>query len=254
MALLSPGLIHYYDGLWRTLKPEAGDREAHKIVEGHRRYLAVQRATQAQGGPGVPWYLIGIIHSLESDFRWSECLHNGDPLPGPTVRVPAGRGPFRDWEEAAIDALHLKRRLWSGLDWQTVHEHLVALELYNGTGYLFHHPETNSPYLWGLTNHHDRGNYVADGRYDPDAITRQVGGAAILWHLLQGWPSMMPALTVASVERPGPVTGPNAGRWEVSRLQAWLNGQPGPQVAVDGRWGPQTRGRYEQVFRVSAAA
>jgi len=252
MPLLSPGLIHYYDGLWRTLKPEAGDREAHKIVEGHRRYLAVQRATQAQGGPGVPWYLIGIIHSLESNCSFGGHLHNGDPLERATINVPAGRGPFATWEESAVDALHLKRRLWSGFAWETVHEHLLAMELYNGIGYLCYHPEVNSPYLWGLTNHHSRGKYVRDGRYDPQAITRQTGGAAILWHLLRDWPSMMPTLAVVSVERPGPVTGPQAGRWEVSRLQAWLNGQPGPQIAVDGRWGPQTANRFKAVFRAAA--
>jgi len=246
MPLLSPGLIHYYNGLWQTLRPDAGERQARQVIDGHRRYIAVQRVT------GVPWYLVGIIHYLESNFSWATCLHNGDPLPGPTVRVPAGRGPFRDWEEAAIDALHLKRRLWSGFRWETLHEHLLALELYNGLGYLLHHPEVNAPYLWGQTNHHGRGKYVRDGRYDPEATTRQVGGAAILWHLLQGWPSMMPALTVASVERPGPITGPNAGRWEVSRLQSYLNSQPGPRITVDGRWGPQTAARFSAVFRIAA--
>ncbi|OPZ06307.1 MAG: hypothetical protein BWZ08_02307 [candidate division BRC1 bacterium ADurb.BinA292] len=252
MPLLSPGLIHCYNGLWRTLKPEAGDREAHKIVEGHRRYLAVQRATQAQGGPGVPWYLVGILHSLESNFSFGGHLHNGDPLERATINVPAGRGPFATWEESAVDALHLKRRLWSGFAWGAIHEHLLALELYNGLGYLLSHPDVNSPYLWGLTNHHHRGKYTSDGKFDASAITRQAGGAAILWHLLRLFPSLMPTLRVETVERSGPVTGPDAGRWEVARLQAYLNSLPGERITVDGRWGPQTAGRFAAVFDVAA--
>jgi lysozyme family protein len=247
MPLLSPGLINYYNGLWRSLRPEAGERQAQQVVDGHRRYIAVQRVS------GVPWYLVGIIHYLESNFSWSSCLHNGDPLPGPTTRWPPWRGPFASWEEAAIDALHMKRNAWNFVTtWDMLHEILLALEVYNGTGYLFRHPEVNSPYLWGQTNHHSRGKYVADGRYDPQAITRQVGAAAILWHLLKVYPDSMPKLDLFEPSHPGPVTGPQAGRWEVSRLQAWLNMQPGPLITVDGRWGPQTANRFQAVFRIAA--
>jgi lysozyme family protein len=37
-----------------------------------------------------------------------------------------------------------------------------------------------SPYLWAGTDIYRSGKYVADGRVDPDAVSKSIGAAAIL--------------------------------------------------------------------------
>jgi hypothetical protein len=63
------------------------------------RYQAVSERT------GVPWAVIAVIHQRECSQDWSGSLAQGDPWNRVSVHVPAGRGPFGSWEEAAIDAL-----------------------------------------------------------------------------------------------------------------------------------------------------
>lgn len=75
-----------------------------KISESRQLYEKVSAKT------GVPWYVIAVIHSLESSIDFSTHLHNGDPLSSRTKNVPQGRPlhgtpPFT-WEDSAIDALN----------------------------------------------------------------------------------------------------------------------------------------------------
>ena len=63
------------------------------------RYQAVSAKT------GVPWPVIAVIHERECSQDWTGSLAQGDPWNRVSVHVPAGRGPFRSWEEAAVDAL-----------------------------------------------------------------------------------------------------------------------------------------------------
>src|SRR2546421_7580255 len=63
------------------------------------RYQAVEAKT------GVPWFVIAVIHERESSQDWTGSLAQGDPWNRVSVHVPAGRGPFKSWEEAAVDAL-----------------------------------------------------------------------------------------------------------------------------------------------------
>ena len=153
---------------------------AKKIRANRARYQKVARAV------GVPWYLVGIIHSLESGCDFTRHLHNGDPLTARTVHVPAGRPPTGKppftWERSAIDALRL-RGLGAWKDW-SVPGTLYQLEAYNGFGYRDHHPTVLSPYLWSFSNHYTRGKYVADGRFSPTAVSQQVGAALLLKQLV----------------------------------------------------------------------
>jgi lysozyme family protein len=56
-----------------------------KIASNRKRYTAA-------GTPaGTPWYVVGVIHALESSLNFGRHLHNGDPLTARTVQVPAGR-------------------------------------------------------------------------------------------------------------------------------------------------------------------
>src|ERR1700731_3762935 len=64
-----------------------------------QRYHAVSAKT------GVPWFAIAVIHEREASQDWTGNLAQGDPWNRVSVHVPAGRGPFKSWEDAAIDAL-----------------------------------------------------------------------------------------------------------------------------------------------------
>jgi lysozyme family protein len=147
-------------------------------INKHRpRYEAVARTTN------VPWTVIAAIHNLECSGRFDCHLHNGDPLRRRTVNVPAGRpktgrAPFT-WEVSAADALEFDG-FTSWTDW-SVGGTLYKLEGYNGMGY--RKRGIPSPYLWSGSQHYTRGKYVADGRFDPQAVSSQVGAALLLAQL-----------------------------------------------------------------------
>lgn len=130
----------------------------------------------------IPWFFIACVHYLECSFNFNKHLHNGDPLTGYTVQVPAGRPkvghppPFT-FEESAVDAMRFmnfdKVRQW------ILPFILRKLEAYNGFGY-FKYKKINTPYLWSFSNHYTKGKYVKDGKYDPEAVSLQMGAAVIL--------------------------------------------------------------------------
>ena len=115
------GLRQSYAALWKAMqiptgvRVQATDARVRAIAEAKPRYDQVANAT------GVPWYVIGIIHEMEGGLNFATHLHNGDPLAGRTVQVPAGRPPTGippfQWEESAIDALTLEAfhsiKLWT---------------------------------------------------------------------------------------------------------------------------------------------
>jgi lysozyme family protein len=132
----------------------------------------------------IPWYFIGAIHSLESDCSFKCHLHNGDPLDALTVRVPVGRPqvgapPFL-WEESAEDVLTIKA-LDDLEDW-SISRTLFRWEAYNGFGYRLR--QLPSPYLWSFSNLYERGKFVADHQFDPDAVSAQCGAATIFKRLM----------------------------------------------------------------------
>lgn len=158
-----------------------------RITYNKRRYQAIEQIT------GVPWFFVGLLHTMESGNNFAKHLHNGDPLTGRTVNVPEGRPrtgqpPFT-FEQSAIDALNYmqeKNGAWRATknDW-SLPAMLYKLEAYNGFGYRSLRTPINTPYLWSYTNHYTKGKYVADGRYDPNAVSKQPGTAAMLATVLQ---------------------------------------------------------------------
>jgi lysozyme family protein len=141
-------------------------------LDAKARYIFVSSKT------GVPWAVIAVIHERESSQDWTASLAQGDPWSRVSVHVPAGRGPFKSWEEAAIDALvdcapyAAQNRDWS------IGGTLTKLEEYNGLGYASRGKP--SPYIWSGTDQYTRGKYVRDGVYDPEAIDTQLGCAGLL--------------------------------------------------------------------------
>jgi len=129
---------------------------------------------------GIPWQFVGIVHGMEAGFDFSRHLHNGDPLTDRTRQVPAGRpatgNPPFTWRASAVDALMLKG-LHQVPSWPLARV-IYELERYNGFGYRARALPT--PYLWSFTNLYEKGKYVRDHEFDPEAVSKQCGAAAIL--------------------------------------------------------------------------
>jgi lysozyme family protein len=150
------------------------------------RLAAARPRYDAVGAPlGIPWAFIAAIHQMECSARFELHLHNGDPLKARTVHVPVGRplagNPPFTWEESAADALTLMK-LNQVKDW-SVAGTLYQLERYNGFGYRKRNIFT--PYLWAGSNHYVSGKFVADGKFDPAAVSKQIGAALLLQQLRQ---------------------------------------------------------------------
>ena len=185
--------------------------QAARIEENRTRYEAVSAAT------GVPWDVIGAIHYRESSGSFAGVLHNGQKIIGTgkkTTIVPKGRGPFNTWEEAAVDALmNCSPYAGKNRDW-SIAGTLDLLERYNGLGY--RKMGLPSPYLWAGTDQYVKGKYVADGKFDPDHIDKQLGVAALLKKLRDDTAKPADALKpVAATELPPkaePAPAATAGR------------------------------------------
>lgn len=172
-----------YEGLLESMEvrsewKDAIDRKARGIYANKERYQVVSNIT------GVPWEVIGVIHSLECNLDFKQALHNGDPIIGTgkkTYRVPRGRGPFKTWEDAAVDALNYDS-LGKITDWS---DEMVcyALEKYNGFGYRTRHTGVLSPYLWSGTTHYTIGKFVSDGKYVKTAKSAQIGAIPLYLRL-----------------------------------------------------------------------
>jgi lysozyme family protein len=136
------------------------------------RYQTVEKLT------GVPWHFIAVVHEREASQNWNTQLGQGDPLDRVSVHVPAGRGPFKTWEDSAVDALvHCTPYAARNQDW-TVGGTLTMLEEYNGLGYAAR--RVPSPYVWSGTDQYRSGKYIRDGVYDPNAVDSQFGCAGLL--------------------------------------------------------------------------
>jgi hypothetical protein len=102
--------------------------------------------------------------------------------------VPAGRGPFVSWEDAAVDALvHCAPYAARNTNW-SIGGTLTKLEEYNGLGYATRRQP--SPYIWSGTDQYRSGKYVRDGVYDPSAVDHQLGCAGLLMTMMALEPSI----------------------------------------------------------------
>lgn len=164
--------INYNKCTLRT-EQEFKDRIAYSI---NKIKLNEQRYKDIAATLGYPWQLIASIHGLEAGFDFDRCFNNGEKIIGTgqkTTLVPKDRGPFNTWEESVIDSLGKSET--TNWDIPTM---LRYAESYNGHGYI--RKGVMSPYLWACTNLYSKGKYVADGVYDSEAISKQVGVVAIL--------------------------------------------------------------------------
>jgi len=145
------------------------------------RLLKFRAVYEATGAPlGIPWYFIGILHGMEGGFNFNTHLHNGDPLTARTVQVPKGRPttgepPF-DWRDSARDAMVLKG-YQHDVEW-SIPRILYLFEKFNGMGY---RPiGVPTPYLWSFSDRYQKGKFVSDHHYEPEAVSGQCGAALML--------------------------------------------------------------------------
>ena len=229
---------------------------------------------QSVAGPlGIPWYFVAVIHNMECSLKFTEHLHNGDPLSARTFHVPAGRPPNGQppftWEVSATDALTFEG--FANLtDW-SLPAILYRLEAYNGFGYRNRTPPINTPYLWSFSNHYTSGKFTEDKVFDPNAVSSQGGAAVILFQMAQrGVVSFAPASAPVATPAPAPASTPapasaltpdqlvaqfdktvtfsETEASDVGRaLQNALNTFPGIHLGVDGKPGSNTSDAYRKV-------
>jgi len=173
------------------------------------RYVAVSTKTD------VPWWFIAVVHERESSQSWKGSLAQGDPWDHVSVHVPAGRGPFHSWEDAAVDALvncapHAARNT----DWSAGGS-LTMLEQYNGLGYfngpvtkrngvvIARYPSQPSPYIWAGTDQYKSGKYVHDGVFNPTVVDQQLGCAGLIMAMKNLDPSIADLWSVATPKENG---------------------------------------------------
>lgn len=248
MATLTAQGRNEYQQLFDTciIKPDkyaAVDAVVANIVSGKNRYDAVSAKTN------IPWFFIGIIHSLECSSSFTCHLHNGDPLTARTVHVPkgypkTGTPPFA-WEDSAVDALKMRSlNVWA--DW-SVPGILFQLEGYNGFGYRV--KGIHSPYLWSFSNQYTRGKFTADGIYDPNAVSKQVGAAVLLRRLSEKQIAISGTQDrITQIKQLGGQVAfdPNHYNALAEQLQQLLNAA-GLYLRVDGKAGKITSDAYHQV-------
>lgn len=255
MPSLTPELRKEYQKLFDTCAIRAERRAAVESLVvsllGHRtgKYEPVGLQTD------VPWYIVAVIHNMESSQRFDRHLHNGDPLTNRTFHVPAGRpvsgSPPFSWEESAIDALTFDK-LDRVEDW-TLPGALFQLEKFNGFGSRGH--GINTPYLWSFSNQYTKGKFVDDGVFDPNAVSQQCGAAVLLRRMVDEGVVVIPGRIEPPT--PGEVEDIGAGvefsrskkTLQAIRLQKVLNRFPGvtPRLTVDGVPGGSTSVAFEAV-------
>ena len=206
------------------------------IVENHGKQILKYKDRYLEVGEpiGVPWFFVGLIHTLESNRNFKSHLHNGDSLRNRTIRIPKGRPkkgkpPFT-WEESAQDALQYQR-LHLEKDW-SLPRILYQLEAYNGWGYRLYHQHVKSPYLWSYSNHYKSGKYIRDGTFSDTAVSRQSGAAVIMRRMEQN--RIIPAFGEEDLEISF-FTYTLDVHPRADDLQRFLNTFPGISLLVDGR-------------------
>src|SRR5512139_468886 len=164
---------------WRLATPTRDFKpDAEKLLANKARYQEVTKRT------GVPWFVIAAIHNRESSLRFDCNLANGQPLNIVTTLVPKGRGPYKTWEDSAVDALpRISVEGW------TLAGTLTFIERYNGVGYA--NRSLPSPYLWAGTSIYKSGKFVKDGVFDPRYVDQQLGCAGLIMALHELDPSVL---------------------------------------------------------------
>jgi lysozyme family protein len=223
-------------------------RPARVAVANKGRYLAIARQAAM---PDIAWVFIAVSHYRESSQDFSKSLAQGDPWGAVSVHVPAGRGPFKSFEDAAVDALVKCSPYAAKLkDW-SIGGMLTNLERFNGLGYA--NRGLPSAYLWSGTDQYEKGKFIADGVFDPNKVDKQLGVAGLILTMMELDPSI-------TFDGPVPKVLPKPSsvlpRAEPVRDGMWLQNSlnrlgASPKLELDGIVGPATRNAV-RAFQLAA--
>lgn len=152
------------------------------MVAKYRRLAPRYELIQNMRANGVPAPVLFCLHQRESDGNFNCHPHEGSPLQHRTRYVPIGRLPSPaqppfSFEQSAEDAYYVVDRL-DRVEWSKIGPALQGIESFNGLGY--QRRGIPSPYLWASTTVYNRGKYTGDGRFDPNAVDKQLGVVSIL--------------------------------------------------------------------------
>lgn len=171
--------------LWKTAKINPRYKlQLDRMADRYKRNKETYDRIQAMVPNGVPSKILFGLHYRESDNSFACHPHEGSPLTHRTRFVPKGRIPgikppytfLQSARDAYYDYEHLDKR-----SWQSPRQQLTAIENFNGSGY--RRRGIPSPYVWSGTQHYRRGKFVADGRFDPMFVDKQLGVASIMLRL-----------------------------------------------------------------------
>lgn len=189
MNYTAAALHDEYMHLWNTSDYLPGwQRSAQKVAARLLSNLPRYKALEVVSN--VPAAFIMCAHERESGGNWNTYLGNGQALNRVTTIVPKGRGPFKTFEEGALDAFALEKLGSGGIRLSDWDEAMLCfwMEKFNGFGY--RQRGLRSPYLWGGTNHQQPGKYTSDNHFDPTFMDPQLGGMAVYGELVRQEPSL----------------------------------------------------------------
>lgn len=163
---------------------------AAKVTRASEYVLPVQRALAArpryeaiQAATGVSWLFIATAHYRECSQNFSLSLAQGDPWDQVSRHVPAGRGPFKSFEDCAVDALvNCPPYAARNKNW-TLPYFLTIEEGYNGLKYAY--ANRPSPYIWAGTNQYVNGKVLVDHGPIENVVDKQLGVAGFILSLAE---------------------------------------------------------------------
>ena len=232
----------------RITKVAAVNATAKRLMKNLDQYRPVTKAT------GIPEVFIAASFEREASSNFSRSPAQGDPWNRVSTHVPAGRGPFKNWYAAALDAYAL-----NGLDkvgkgkwtWELA---CYYGEIFNGMGY--RNKGLRSPYLWGGSNLQQLGKYVADGKFDSRHYDSQLG----IIPMMKAMVALDPSLEIKAPDTALPEVVPTpiglGGDGPTLHDTAWIQralntAGADPQLRVDGNYGKKTRHAVMQFQRMN---
>lgn len=218
------------------------DRTATRLVADKERYLSLETRSS------VPALVTMVIAERESGADPRMSLAQGDRWDRVSVHMPKGRGPFKSWEDAAMDALAIDGLNKVGCENWTVELALYFQEKFNGFGYRRH--GVPSAYIWAATNIYRGGKFVADGKFMRSAWDSQLGVAPLMARLVKIEPSLALPSATRELRHDHPIYLSHEKVPGTRAIQSRLNELgTSPPLAVDGIYGARTK-QAVRVFQV----
>jgi lysozyme family protein len=210
------------------------DRTAAKLVADKNRYLSLERRST------VPALVTMVIAERESGADPRMSLAQGDRWDRVSVHVPKGRGPFKSWEDAAVDALQIDGLDKVGRENWTIELAIFYQEKFNAFGYRRH--GVPSAYIWAATNIYRGGKFVADGKFVRFAWDTQLGVAALMARIIKADSSLALPSVASGLPEDHPVRLAEKELPETKAIQRRLNELGAkPPLTVDGIYGSKTK-------------